>query len=423
MRCLAERWWCLALEGFALHAAQDYRAAEGSFDRALSAMDSARRCEWSDITVLLPPGHSQALETFSCDTRTAWADTRWPLADPLWSVPGNDRRTEHYARQVMSELERASRSPYHLAWGKDSHELMLRYGWPERWSRRPASGISSGEVHIVGHEPHPAFQFLPGDSGLVIPHRVAPGDWDLRPRDAANRYAPPYAKTALSLDAQVARFTRGDSLLIVTAVDAPSDTAFDGSVASWWLATLDTAHTVTATALRQHAAVTTVHHSTRWVSIEAIDALHRAFARHRLALPDAGIPGLVLYRDPRADDALLESVVPRMFPGARVRRHEPLGLYWEYDAPATRDSVAHVISVYPRSARWLTRLARTLRLAEAAAPVHVRVTESPSSAAVPARAIALDLSGLGPGVYDLRVRIEAGGRTMGDVTRTITVVR
>ena len=139
--------------------------------------------------------------------------------------------------------------------------------------------------------------------------------------------------------------------------------------------------------------------------------------------PEVGVPGLILYRDPRPDDASLASVLPRMLPGARVRQPEPLGLYWEYDAGGARDSVAHVISVYPRSARWLTRLARTLRLAEAAAPVHLRVSEPPSSAAIPSRALALDLSGLDPGVYDLRVRIEVAGETVGDVMRTLTVTR
>ncbi|MBK8249756.1 MAG: hypothetical protein IPK85_20555 [Gemmatimonadetes bacterium] len=421
--CQSVRWWCLALEGFADHAARDYSAAESAFDRALGAMDSTQRCQWADIRVLLPPASTRELDALDCAKRADWDRHRWALADPLWSVPGNDRRTEHFARHVMSELERVSRSPYHLSWGKDSHELMLRYGWPERWSRRSASGYNAGDVHVVGHEPHPAFQFFPGDSGLLAPERVAQANWDLRPADAVNRYAPAYASVAVVLTAQVARFERGDSLVLLTAVESPMDSAFDAATAIWTVATRDSAGVILVSALRPGISATTVPRAARWMSIEAVDSAHRAFARIRQALPVVGEPGLVLYRDPRPDDATLESVMPRMLVGARVRRSEPLGLYWEYDAGMVRESIAHVISVYPRSAPWLTRLARSLHLAEAAAPVHVRVAESPSSAAIPSRALALDLSALGPGVYDLRVRIEARGETVGDVRRTISVVR
>lgn len=421
--CRAEEWWCLALEGFALHAARDYLAAEQLFDAALGAMDSTRRCAWTDVSVLLSPNRGRDLSRWSCAVRDAWAAERWALADPLWSLPGNDRRTEHFSRHVMAELERVSRSPYHLAWGEDSYELMLRYGWPERWSRRPASGMDLGEVHVIGHEPHPAFQFFPDDSGLAAPDRIANTQWNLRPQEAENRYAPLYAGAAIVADAQVARFPRGDAFLVVTAVVPPVDTAFDERSAHWSLGMLDSARVASSVPINASPTLTTVPGSVRWVSIEGVDSLHRAFARHRLALPAPEVPGLLLYRDPRRDDATLEAVVPRMLPGLRVRRAEPLGLYWEYAAPAARDSLTHVISVYPRSARWLTRLARTLRLADAAAPVHVRVEEPATSGTVAARALAIDLSGLAPGTYDLRVRVESGERTLGDVTRTITVVR
>ena len=421
--CRAEVWWCLALEGFALHAARDYLAAEQLFDAALGAMDSTRRCAWNDVGVLLSPNRRRELSRWSCAAREAWATERWAFADPLWSLPGNDRRTEHFARHVMAELERVSRSPYHMTWGEDSHELMLRYGWPERWSRRPASGMDLGDVHVIGHEPHPAFQFFPDDSGLGAPDLMTNARWNLRPREAENRYAPLYGGAALSADAQVARFRRADAFLVVTAVVPPVDTAFDEPAARWSLGTLDSVRVASSVPITTGPTMTTVSSSVRWVSIEAVDSLHRAFARHRMALLAAEVPGLLLYRDPRRDDATLEAVIPRMLPSLRVRRAEPLGLYWEYAAPAARDSLTHVISVYPRSARWLTRLARTLRLAEAAAPVHVRVVEPATSGTVASRAIALDLSGLAPGTYDLRVRVESGERTLGDVTRTIAVVR
>ena len=59
-----------------------------------------------------------------CELNADIADTIWWLAQPFWSVDGNERRAEHYARHVMSRLERDSRSPYQMRWGTDTHEFV-----------------------------------------------------------------------------------------------------------------------------------------------------------------------------------------------------------------------------------------------------------------------------------------------------------
>jgi tetratricopeptide (TPR) repeat protein len=420
--CRAARWWCAALEGFALHAAGDYEAAETAFDRALDSMTSDQRCSWEDPRPLLPAKGQQALDRMSCAERPAWARLRWALADPLWSMPGNDRRTEHFARHVMSEMERVSRSPYHLPWGEDARELTIRYGWPERWSRRPSGGADLGSIHVTGHEPRPAFQFFPNDSALVAPERLADRGWTLHTDLAENRYAPPYAQAAVAVEAQVARFLRGDSVLVLAALETPPDTLLNAAETTWVIAGLDPDGTIHAAPWGARPAPTMLPRSTGWVSLEGRDIAHRTFARYRVALPDTGTMGMVFYRDPRPTDNRLEDVMARMHTSARLRSRERLGLYWEFDGVvAAGDSVVHVISVFPRSASWLTRLARSMRLSEAAAPVHLRLPEPAGSA--PSRAIGLDLSGLSPGTYDLHVRTEARGHAVGAAQRTITITR
>ena len=70
------------------------------------------------------------------------ADRLWKVSQPLWSVRGNDLRTEHFARLTMAELLRTSRYPHDMPWGDDSKELLVRYGWETGWSRDVPSASS-----------------------------------------------------------------------------------------------------------------------------------------------------------------------------------------------------------------------------------------------------------------------------------------
>src|SRR5918995_180148 len=65
----------------------------------------------------------------SCPAPIGW------LADPLYSLPGNDLRTEHYARHTMALLLQDASNPYGIVWGDDMRELLIRFGWPAHWAR------------------------------------------------------------------------------------------------------------------------------------------------------------------------------------------------------------------------------------------------------------------------------------------------
>jgi len=429
--CRAERWWCLALEGFVLHVEGDHAESDSVFSDALAAMPSEERCAWDDISDLLPPKARGVYKRLDCEARRAWSEPVWWLADPLWSKPGNDRRTEHYARHVRSRLERESRTPYRMSWGDDTHDLIVRYGWPDRWSREQGSAFDPSAIRIIGHEPHPAFDFIPRDNGIEAPFHPGPTTFAYRDREARSRYAPPYARAMRPVNAQITRFFRGDSLLVVAALPLPAgDTMFAPRTSEGALAVSSGAHAglPTIAPLRladgRGVGMVPVAADSAVVSVELIDAERLGVARARGGVNAARTEiGVLLYGDPRPDDASLDAVMARALGALEVSRRERLGMYWESDAPEGSDSVTYVLTVFPRSASWLTRLARTMRLAEAAAPVHLRFTEPATSGQRLARSVGVDLSHLPPGDYAVRVRVESAGLTAGEVTRPLRITR
>lgn len=430
--CRAERWWCLALEGFVLHIEGDHAQSDSVFAHALVAMPPEERCAWDDISDLLPSRARGAYKALGCDERRVWSEPVWWLADPLWSRPGNDRRTEHYARHVRSRLERESRTPYRMPWGDDTHDLIVRYGWPDRWSREQGSTFDPSAIRIIGHEPHPAFDFLPQDDGIAAPFRPGPQAFAFRNREARSRYAPAYARAMRPIDAQVTRFFRGDSILVVAAFPMPAgDTMFAATTTEGLLAVGRGAPwrpaRVAAMTIAGGRGVGTVSlvADSAVVSVEVTDTARLGVARARAGVTATRAEiGVLLYEAPRPDDATLDDVLPRALGALSVSRRERLGMYWEADAPVGGDSITYVLTVFPRSASWLTRLAQTMRLAEAAAPVHLRFTEPAGTGQRVSRALGVDVGHLPPGEYAVRVRVEtAEGNTFGEATRPLRITR
>jgi hypothetical protein len=128
-QCGGSRWWCDALEGFARHLARDFAGADSAFARALDGMPPERRCVWTDLSRVLEGG-SDPYGPGACAGRREVADSIWWLARPLYSRPGNDLRTEHYARHTMATLLERAESVEGTAWAWDMREIIVRYGFP-----------------------------------------------------------------------------------------------------------------------------------------------------------------------------------------------------------------------------------------------------------------------------------------------------
>jgi hypothetical protein len=133
--CKGTTAWCLALKGYVLGSVGRVTSADSAFSKMLSALDGDARCRWSDIRVLLPPDERSAYARASCARRDSLSARFWWLGDPLWMVPGNDRRTEQFMRVATLALRTAVERDERFHWspkvgGDARRELVLRYGWP-----------------------------------------------------------------------------------------------------------------------------------------------------------------------------------------------------------------------------------------------------------------------------------------------------
>src|SRR5205814_7920467 len=85
----------------------------------------------------------------------------WWVADPLFMIPGNERRTEHYSRVLHTLLQENSVNTYGSSWGGDLAELVLRFGWAEKWTQEPSRSMyPEAQASVTGHEREPGYHFF-----------------------------------------------------------------------------------------------------------------------------------------------------------------------------------------------------------------------------------------------------------------------
>ena len=436
--CRATASWCAALAGFALHAAMDFAAADSAFEAAIAAMPEAERCRWTDIELLLDGDALSRYEKLSCANRTPFEQRFWALSRPLHLLPANDLRTEHFARMTMAELIRTSRYAHEMSWGDDTRELMLRYGWERHWSREAPSAYSGPSVHVIGHEPTPAYAFVPHADVLSNPASAELSDWELRDPLARSRYAPSYARSVTALDHQVAFFRRGDSAVVVAAFDVRRDTTFkrDSVGGALGVAPVTAPESVFVArsdpASRRQALSITSRWEPMLVSVEARDSAERRVARARTVArppvtPDTSrvtVSDLLLFDDPAQLPATLDDALPRARGTLRVEQATPVGVYWEmYGVAPDGETLAYTLTVTRASTPWLRRAGEKLGVVDRRAPVRMKWDEpSGRRDATRARALAVDLSTLPEGRYRIDLSLEAEGQQPVVASRVVEVV-
>lgn len=231
--CRGTAWWCQALVGLAHHAAGRHAAAAAAHSSARALLpDAAARCAWDDLSPWLPPGAARAYRRLPCGSaeRARYERRAWRLAQPFWTLPANDLRAELAARRTLVRLHAAGPNPQALPWGDDLAASDVRYGVPTAWSARDAVvvGLGPASPAVVGHEPTPSYDFWPDaraldPAALLAPAPRLPGAaaWALRRDRPQTRYAPAYAAAGVyALPHQLARFRRGDTLVVVGTYDA-----------------------------------------------------------------------------------------------------------------------------------------------------------------------------------------------------------
>jgi hypothetical protein len=414
--CRAEQWWCDALIGLALHTSNRFVAAEKMFARSLQEMPAATRCEWTDLSLLLDADALDAYRRLGCSARESANRRIWWLADPLFSTPGNERRTEHFARRVWAEIERGGSNGFGMRWASDVTEMIVRFGWAEKWTQQTQSEFAREAASYVGHEREPDFHFLsplPFGAPLAV---LGDSSWKLFEEEAPEGYSPRYASSFRRLDPQVARFRRGDSTLIVAAFDVTSDTAWKdiGVHPALVVAPSDTTRFLLAvfdsSALRGAVWITTPSQE-EIASLELLSLDGKVAGRWRSGVRPLSsdttaraISDMLLFD---ASDSLatdVEGAIETAYGNNVLAQQSKVGVYWETYGDVAADSARTVsMTLTPIAPGVVTRVLRSIGVGKNLAPVGVRWSDAGAGSSVQPHSVLLDLSQVAPGRYDLRI--------------------
>ena len=428
--CRGTGWWCRALVAHVAHARGDALLAHSAFASAIASMPASVGCAWRSIAPLLSGDEREAYERRPCDARVQIEQRYWLLSRPQLTSPANEWQNDFNARRVLVWLGERAATPHLLTWGNDAAELVLRYGWPVAWSRVVISGAAGSEPSVVGHDPSPSFNFAPArwlaDSTTSLPAAA----WEPRAPRAAARYAPRLVRRVVGVAAQIARFRRGDSTLVVAAFAADDDSLL-APVAILGAAGLDGTLRLSAPdTVRTGRARVTFAGAPFVTGVEVSDTATRTLGRMRVAFAPAEdsarlrMSDLLLHHAGEEPVTSLDSALTRALPGDIVARHRQLGLFWEtYGLAGESGRVDLAVTVERVDRGWMRSARQRLRLTPGDTPIRIRWTDARSSAdRVAAHAVSLDLANLESGRYRVTLTLTPLGGTAVAATREIAVI-
>ncbi len=441
--CGAEPWWCGALEGYARHSATDYQYAELAFGRSLDSMSHERRCEWQDISLLLPDGLRGDYSDLECGERDGLERRFWWLADPMYLVPGNERLTEHYRRLVLNEIMSQSATVRHSRWGNDNRELLIRYGYPIGWERERSTSLAlaSGD-NVIGHHRDSGLHLIPTAEFMTDISSLGPGEWDLEPERPRSVYAPEYSTKMVWLEHDVVLFRRGGSAVVVASLGRPEglpetdsigDIAGDAIEAALALAPSELEEPVVRRRAGLGALSATVPLLPTLISVEALsrqDSL-AARARYWLDIParldtgagDFSISELLLLRPEEELPTDLETVIDRALPPGTVERGASLGLFWEMygvGGSARQATIALTVEregkgLFRRAGEWLGLVGQRRDR------IEMRWDEMVGPADRVARAVQVHLTTEMGGEYMITIRVHLDAGTHASTSRRVVI--
>lgn len=414
--CKGTQWWCDALKGLTLHELGADAESDSVFSLALANMPESERCRWTDMSPLLDDSQRKRFGKIGCGRQQSLADRLWWLSDPFFAMPGNERRTEHYARHTMSRILDGTRAGYGIRWGDDLRELVVRYGWARYWTRSPGPGIDPDEGPVSGHEASPNFHFFPESAAIDSVTDIGDSTWKLHDQYSAERYSPHGATVFGDLAPQLALFRRGDSVQVVAAYDLSSDTALAGATVQSALVLVHDEKDkpiISQSSLARGWHSLTVDATPRVLSLEtwSPDKKHGARLRRSISFP-ARSPGAVTVSDILLFDAGdqemtdLPSILPHTLGSLSIEGGRKLGLYWETYGVARQDSALPVSLTLTRLTQGaLRKLAESIGLGKRSTPLSIAWRETPTLGGIATRSVVLDLSLISRGRYRLRLEV------------------
>ena len=519
-------WWCTALAAYVHHAKGLWSVADEAFAQALEQMPPDTAALWRAPEYLLEDSAWKIYEEAA--DKEGLEERLWMLSDPLYLVEGNDRKTEQYARQVLIRIRGGAVNGTGLDWEDDLEEITLRWGAPEAWSRErdvPTGDTLVDSRRMVSHRR--GQEFLPPAEVLEAPSQTAPGEWTLGDRvrlelreggtpmdplinagllealtqsrnpvggsidlkgiiaDGIIRsgpqtgYTAPYAPKLDILETQVARFRRGDSLLVAGAFaprpeekkhlaaaprtpdgldlraernESRSDkqrrsnpfgvvrevpVAFmlqvseENVQSGLFLIDSESGERYQVRGEGPKGAFQLQAPNGHYiVGLEAFSPHAKKAWRDRHGLwQDPIVPGLAAISDllilqgGGEVPTSLDEALPTALPALRIEVGDAFKVAWELYGLRVGESARVRIGVNRGRTGFATRLGEFLRFLEPNEPVVMTYEEAgPDVLGTVFRAVELNLSDLEPGEYTLTVEIDLAGREPMTVGRPISIV-
>jgi hypothetical protein len=483
--CTAARPWCLLLEGYVEHAAGRIAHADSVFLRAASAMNDRDRCEWTSIAPLLESRARAAYERIACSARDSVDASFWWLADPLYLEPGNARRAEHFARQVLVRLHAAVGIDERWDWSRRSGgdalaSMIVRYGWPTHlyWAGYYEDnghfgwlGFHDNAVNVAPEYELPRYHSAPAWSAVLDPSALNAGDgMRFAPRmgygavDWENDYWPPEHALRrlgpiLDLPEQLVIFRRDNDALLAIGMDVPqkffapgvrmqydaavilSQDPTDRWVPSRESLTLDgKGTTVLVSPLAPRAQVVSAELAPAdggpGLAVRIRRAVHPPAPLSVLKDGEVAISDPLFFRPGDAPDlpANAAEAVGKMF-GSLAFNDKRVGIFWETYGVAPGDTVDVAIRVANiDKPSFLRRVGATFGIADAdGGELTIRWREPRANrrdaviwagdVPIQSRSVVLEVSRLRPGRYTVEVTVARLGGVPVSTIRDVTFVR
>ncbi len=400
--CNFVAWWCELLLGMVHERGGEPTQAAAYFRSALPDADPALAAVLTYIGDLLEGKDRSAYQRLTGRERSDFEQRFWWLANPMWSIPGNERWTTHLRRGVELVLHWTLLEARGGRHGYPHQGLLMRRGPEDSWSPMRMAGSRWTSLRAARYRFTPVSAITDGMGALR--YNLDAGMED-------ERYTPTAYGPVTQVPAQFARFLDGDSLVVVAAARleearlvAPRTVFLVSDGPGSFPAVLPAAPGGTHPIFQAVIANRPVA-----VGIESLDE-HHAAARARGGLLPLDSGGLVL------SDPLLvtpkgldlpenrDAAVARTLGTTTMESGDELAVYWEVYGAVPNWPLRLSLSVEGDRPGFLTRTLRALRIRSAPRVPEVSWTQT-ATAAVEPMALAVDIADLDAGDYTLKVRV------------------
>ena len=425
--CDGVGWWCDLVLGMAYHRAGRSVDAEGRLRTGLLGADPKLECRLTDIEYLLDGRDGSTYSDLPCHDpkRLKFEERFWWLSDPLLTMPGNDRWTEHVTRRfellLHERLWKVTRPDYLTTARGISDNLIYmnvvtRRGHFDSWD-------NTGRFRSLDAS---RYRFSPaslvGDGIQALRYNLEATRWD--EGYTSIEYGPVF-----EVPGQIARFLDGDSLVLAVSVDldaAPVYPRESRFVASGGPAGPFVGRGVPTRDLGPSFMVT-VEAVPLVVAVEAMDP-DGPVARMRQGVMPLE-PGALVISDPLLVSRLIpelpttrQEAVDSMLAQAWIGSANEMVTYWEVYGLEEGQPMQISVALARDGAGMVTRVLRTLSgRSEPPAPV-VSWTEEASGPVHP-MSLMVDVDALRDGDYDLNLEVTGPDGSVATATRRFKVGR